>query len=858
MERFFERFEPENYKLFLSLEDVKRRSFAGDVTISGKVKNKNYVSFHTKDLVIEDVVLERKSKMELPWRLEFEVLPEKDELRVFPKRKKTGENFKFDEDVKISIEFSGKITDSMHGLYPCYYEENGIKKEMFATQFESHHAREVFPCVDEPEAKATFDLLLVFNPDVSPNGILGNMPAHITQDEFATIANFEQTPKMSTYLLAFAFGDLQKKSAKTKNDVEVSVWSTKAQKPELLDFPLKVAVDVLEFYEDYFGVKFPLKKCDHLALPDFSSGAMENWGLITYRETALLAGKESAISSMKYVALVVAHETSHQWFGNLVTMKWWDDLWLNESFATMMEYAAVDKLFPQWNIWEEFMVNESMFALRRDSIDGVQSVKVEVKHPDEIGTIFDGAIVYAKGARLMNMLKSYVGEDDFRKGLHNYFEKFAYNNTIGSDLWKCLSEASGKNISEFMNKWLEQPGFPVVNVKISENNLMLSQKQFFSGAGVNKNRIWPILLNANHSNLPQIFDKKDGRLDFNFKDKEDYLIINKGNISHILVNYDDELLRRIVWALENGKLDPISRLQILLERSILARGGVAPDVSILSILQTYKQESDLYVWSTVSSCLGDLMIFIDNDSVTEMKMRKFVGILFRGKFSELTLKRKLGESQDETQLRPLIISNMIYSQDKQVVRGLLDIYHEADNISGIDSEIRMNVLINKVKEEESPELIDKLIRVYKEAADVDVKEDILGAVTSTKYPETAKKVLHMIIDEKLSKPQDIAGWYVNFLRNSKTQETAWKWLLENWKWIEKTFSGDKSYDDFIRYSGAILKTKEQLKEFNDFFLPMMSDIALKRSIEMGQIEIQAKIDRIARSKDEIEAFLHNF
>ncbi|RKW00782.1 MAG: peptidase, partial [Candidatus Saccharimonas sp.] len=170
---------------------------------------------------------------------------------------------------------------------------------------------------------------------------------------------------MSTYLLAFVVGDLQNKTAFTKSGVEVSVWATRAQKSELLDFPLNFAVRVLEFYEEYFGQKFPLSKCDHIALPDFSSGAMENWGLITYRETALLAGEKSSISSKKYVALVIAHELSHQWFGNLVTMKWWDELWLNESFATMMEYLATDVLEPEWKIWEEFAVNEAIVSLRR-------------------------------------------------------------------------------------------------------------------------------------------------------------------------------------------------------------------------------------------------------------------------------------------------------------------------------------------------------------------------------------------------------------------------------------------------------------------------------------------------------------
>ena len=436
VKRLINDFNPEHYELLLDLSQADKRSFTGKVQIFGTVKNEKEIFLHAKDLKIEEIVFLDDKKAIFS--------KNGDEIKIGI------DQFNFNQDDEISFEicFSGKITDAMHGLYPCYYKENGVKKELFATQFESHHAREVFPCIDEPEAKATFSLGIVSQKDIE---VLSNTnPEKVEKFENSKITKFEKTPRMSTYLLAFVLGDLQRVSKKTKNGTEVSVLATKAQKYSLLEFPLDFAVRVLEFYEDFFDQKFPLPKCDHVALPDFSSGAMENWGLITYRETALLADEKSSISSKKYVALVIAHETSHQWFGNLVTMKWWDELWLNESFATMMEYFATDVLEPEWKIWEEFAVNEAILSLRRDAIDGVQSVHVPVHHPDEIGTIFDGAIVYAKGARLMNMLREYIGDEAFRKGLREYFERFKYKNTVGEDLWQCLSEASGKNVYESM------------------------------------------------------------------------------------------------------------------------------------------------------------------------------------------------------------------------------------------------------------------------------------------------------------------------------------------------------------------------------------------------------------------------
>ncbi|MFZ2544592.1 MAG: M1 family metallopeptidase, partial [Candidatus Saccharimonadales bacterium] len=405
-------YQPEHYELLLTLNEAEH-TFEGTVIISGKkISDNESIKLHTKDLTITATSID-ESPATYTTSDHDELIIEADDIL-------SGEH-------TVTVSFNGAITDQMHGLYPCYFELDGVKKELFATQFESHHAREVFPCIDEPSAKATFALQLTTSNNQT---VLSNMPigSQVTNEEHLT-TKFETTPRMSTYLLAFVVGDLQKKSAKTKSGVEVNIWSTPAQPFTSLDFALDIAVRAIEFYDDYFDTPYPLPKSDHVALPDFSSGAMENWGLITYRETTLLAEKSTtSIASRHYIATVISHELAHMWFGNLVTMEWWNDLWLNESFATLMEYLAVDALHPEWNIWLDFVTNESVVALRRDSIDGVQSVQVEVNHPDEISTLFDGAIVYAKGARLLRMIQQYIGDEAFRTGLKRYFSDFAYKN----------------------------------------------------------------------------------------------------------------------------------------------------------------------------------------------------------------------------------------------------------------------------------------------------------------------------------------------------------------------------------------------------------------------------------------------
>ena len=525
--RFIESFIPENYNLFLDI-NRSEKTFTGNVAITGEALD-NHISLHQKDLTISSVLLDNES-------LNFQMDDANEAFHI--ELPETGV-------LTLVIEFSGRITDNMTGIYPSYYTYNGEKKEIISTQFESHFAREAFPSVDEPEAKATFDFSLKFDAEEGDIA-LSNMPeinSHLREE--TGVWTFETTPRMSTYLLAFGFGALQGKTAKTQNGTEVGVFATVAQAENSVDFALDIAVRVIDFYEDYFQVKYPIPLSYHLALPDFSAGAMENWGLVTYREVYLLVDENSSAASRQQVALVVAHELAHQWFGNLVTMKWWDDLWLNESFANMMEYVSVDAIEPSWNIFEDFQTTGVPHALQRDATDGVQSVHMEVNHPDEINTLFDSAIVYAKGSRLMHMLRRWLGDEAFAKGLKAYFEKHQYNNTIGRDLWNALSDASGKDVSSFMDTWLEQPGYPVVSAEVVDDTLILSQKQFFIGEHEDKGRLWEIPLNTNWKGLPDTLSEE--RIEIpNYNqlaaENKGALRLNTANTAHYITDYQGATL----------------------------------------------------------------------------------------------------------------------------------------------------------------------------------------------------------------------------------------------------------------------------------------------------------------------------
>lgn len=824
--RLLDTFTPNHYNLTLDLTRAEEKEFSGTVIISGKSTSES-ISLHSKGLTIQSATIDNQ-----PADISF---GEFDELRLSQTNLKNGNH-------TIHINFSGNITDAMHGLYPCYFTHDGIKKQLFTTQFESHHAREVFPCVDEPAAKAEYDLTLITRPGIT---VLGNMPVKSEgENGDSRTTTFEKTPRMSSYLLAFVIGELHKKSAHTKSGVEVNVWATPAQNESTLDFALDIATRSIDFYDEYFGVKYPLPKSDHVALPDFSSGAMENWGLITYRESCLLADPElTPESSRRFIATVIAHELSHQWFGNLVTMQWWNDLWLNESFANMMEYVAIDALQPDWHMWEDFATNEVTAALRRDSLDGVQSVQADVNHPDEISTLFDPAIVYAKGGRLLVMIRKLIGEEAFRAGLKSYFEKFAYKNTVGNDLWQELESASGQPIVNLMNAWISQPGLPVVSVSNSHDAAVLSQERFFIGEHQPSDALWPIPLFANQPLDVKILNQKETTVSI-----EKPLQLNCGLSAHFVTKYDEStreyLLKNIT------ELPTLDKICILQDATILARAGFENSASLLPLALSLKTETNEKVFGMAAGALTELRKFVDDNNAARDSLKKISGEFTRATFEELGWDEKDGESDDDRERRTTALSLMMYSEDKEVLNEAKTRF-DNNKLEDLPTEIRALIISANVRHFETPEMIENLFAAYKNTPSNDLQNDIAIGLTSTKNPKTAEKILANIKDSNIIRPQDASRWFVYLIRTRESRQIAWNWLKENWAWVEDTFGEDKSYDDFIRYAATALLTTSELDDFRQFFEPMENIPALTRTIKLGITEISARVELIERDKADV-------
>ncbi|MEW4353919.1 M1 family metallopeptidase [Streptococcus pneumoniae] len=835
VEHFIDTFVPEHYDLFLDLSR-KDKTFTGRVTITGEAKATT-ISLHQKDLTIQAVRLGEKE-------LSFEVDKEHESVSI-----------QLDQTAQVSFDvlFSGNITDNMTGIYPSYYTVDGKRQEVLSTQFESHFAREAFPCVDEPEAKATFDLALKFDQEDGEIA-LSNMPEiDIEKRKETGIWTFATTPRMSSYLLAFAAGDLQGITTTTKNGTLVGVYATKAQPLNKLNFALDIAKRSIEFYEDYFGVAYPIPQSLHVALPDFSAGAMENWGLITYREVYLLADENSSAMSRQQVALVIAHEVAHQWFGNLVTMKWWDDLWLNESFANMMEYVCVDALEPSWKIFEDFQTGGVGAALKRDATDGVQSVHVEVTHPDEINTLFDGAIVYAKGSRLMHMLRRWLGDAAFAKGLNAYFKKHQYGNTVGEDLWNALTEASGRDVASFMNAWLEQPGYPVVSLSVEEDDLIISQKQFFIGENEEKGRLWQVPLNSNWKGLPDTLTEESIRIP-NYSQlatqNEGALRLNTENTAHYIIDYQGKLLEDLLKNL--ASLDATSKLQVVQDRYLLAESGRISMAELVPVIQQLATDEAYMVVNAVFMALAGLRRFVDADTDVEEALNALTIALNQHNYDRLGFEKVAGEKDEDELVRQLTLSSMIQANEADAVAKASQLFRAyEDDLETLPAAIRLYVLNNQMKHHESRELVDKYLDLYVKSNDSVFQRELANALSRTKQEDTVAHILSKWQDKFVVKPQDLASWYAAFLRQDFTQAFVWLWARENWDWIKAALGGDMSFDHFVVYPGAIFKTQERLKEYKAFFEPQLNDLAISRSISMGIKEITARVELLEREKEAV-------
>ncbi len=790
MERLLDSFEPENYQLKLDI-DREKAEYKGEVVITGTPK-KNLVKLHAKEMEIDEVCINDVAIDSQNYDGEMLIFPLDDLSKTV-----------------IKITYHKPLNRDMQSAYLSTYQFEGKEERLVSTQFESHYARECFPCIDEPAAKATFDLTITTANDGVT--VLANTSVKAVEksvDNSTITTTFETTPKMSTYLLAFVIGRLHSRTITSKAGVTITSYCALNQDPDSLDYANRIAADSLDYYDEKFGLKYPLPKLDQVAIPDFEAGAMENWGLVTYRESMMLANKDAAIDTKRSIALTIAHELSHQWFGDLVTMAWWDDLWLNESFASVMEYFAVDHIHPEYNIWQDFFTLDCLVALKRDALPGVQAVQQAVNDPAEISTLFDGAIVYAKGAHLMLMLIRSIGEEKFFKGIKDYFDQHKYQNTIGDDLWNSLQPYADFDVKEFMHAWISQPGYPVVTDE--------SQQRFLFD-GSTDGSSWPI---------PVISDDMSGHYLINLSAQE----------------FDDALKTFANLSLEQ-------RLRLLIDHMLLAKTPIVSSASLVDLIDKFKEETSSPIWDIICSIVNDLKLFFPPESQYEPSFHTFVRNLITPNLKRIGILPRPEDGLNETRLRSGLLALAYYSKDEETLRELAKLYQ--DDISKIHSEIRFNVLCAKLYFDES-QVFDQYINMYQTVTSPEIKTDLMVAITMAKSPEDVDKLLDLLRRQDVIKPQDHLHFYVYLLRNHKTKNRAFTWLTENWGNVER-MTGEKSIEDYPRYTASTVINATEQNDFNVFFDQFADNPTLSRAIKVAKVEINARLDLIKADSTGVHA-----
>lgn len=746
---------------------------------------------------------------------------------------------------KLHLEFRGLISDSLKGLYKSQYNHSGVLKHLVTTQFEATNARRAFPCFDEPSFKSVFELSLVV-----PNTLtaISNTieksaarptPQGVEHDEGIKVIHFEPTPKMSTYLLAFMVGDFESIETRTKDGVLIRVFTTPG-KINNAKFALEVARKSLEFLNDYFAIPYPLPVLDMIAIPDFSAGAMENWGAITYRETAILVDeKHTAFAAKQQIAETVAHELVHQWFGNLVTMEWWTHLWLNESFASYMSYIVLDHIYPQWKIWTRFVLHDQANALHLDSLDNTHPIEVNVNHPDEISEIFD-AISYDKGASVLRMLHNYIGADSFRDGLRYYLKKHSYRNTESIHLWEAFEKVSKKPVSKFMRNWTQKPGYPLLTVCETNNGLIEFTQSKFSMSGSNKktrDTIWEIPIGD------KLLTTKSQKIAF----ESPFLKVNLGEQNFHRTLYSPSLLAKLYLPIKNQELDLVDRLGIIRDLFACVKSGAIPSSVYLEFLKAYENESGYVIWSEILSGMKEIYLLFETDKDIQKGLAKYYRQLLAKPVKKIGWKAKVGEDPSRALLRSVLISEFGFYGDTETINRAVKEFTKRH----IDPNLR-SAIYSLVSLKGCKVYNDKLRKMYASAHLQEEQKRIGRALMLTHNQTILDQNLKFVLSGVV-RSQDAAIYIAIALASNVNKDLLWNWLVKNWVEIEKRYRGEHLLGYIVK-GLAGFNTQQDIKKITSFF-KNHKIISINRTLKQTLEVIDHKIEWKIRDKADCQKTL---
>ncbi|MCZ6867497.1 MAG: M1 family metallopeptidase [Chloroflexi bacterium] len=701
----------------------------------------------------------------------------------------------------LNIRFTGTLNDQLRGFYRCKYTTlDEDERYLAATQFEATDARRAFPCWDEPAAKASFQVTLEIP---SAMTAISNTPVEeeTPLSGRTKSVRFAETPKMSTYLLAFVVGDMASVERKTPNGTLVRVWTTR-DKEEQGHFALETAVDLLEYFNSYFGIPYPLEKLDHIALPDFAAGAMENWGAITYREIALLFDPEnSAANTRQRIAEIVAHEMAHMWFGDLVTMEWWDDLWLNESFASWMGNKAVDHLYPEWDMWTQFVYQDTNGGLSLDGLKNSHPIEVAVTNPAEIGELFD-AISYNKGGAVLRMLEEYLGEETFRQGIHDYLGANQYGNARTEDLWASLEKASGKPVTAIMNTWIKQTGYPVLQADTARRGadvtVSLSQRRFLYdlllGDGETEATKWqiPVSISSADSSIKKSVLMEGQRTQVSLdgpptSSTDGWIKVNAGQTGFYRVNYSASEWDNLRTAVDSLHLPATDRLGLQNDAFALMRAGLLSPTLFLSLAEGYRNETHASVWSDLAVNLATFEGLILYEPY-HSQFQPFARDIFQKAAHRAGWDAKAGEGHLDALLRTTVLGQIGSYGDRHTLekaKARFDSFLK--HPSSLHPDLR-DVVFGLTAQEGDGGTFDTLLRLERQAELHEEKMRLLRAMSRFRREDLLRKTLELSLGPDV-RTQDTVSLVTSVAANQRGRDMAWEFIKDNWPEFNRRFGG---------------------------------------------------------------------
>uniref|UniRef100_A0A0N5CHZ9 Aminopeptidase n=1 Tax=Strongyloides papillosus TaxID=174720 RepID=A0A0N5CHZ9_STREA len=857
--------KPSHYKIFLK-PNLKTFKFDGEETITISVSERtNFLKLHSNELDIHAISVKLSNGNTIE-NIDHTYDNTLEMIKVnFPE-------YIEPQEIKLHITFTGTHNDKMTGFYRSTYKTSTSKENyMVSTQFESTYARKSFPCFDEPIYRAIFDISLQVDSSLTA---LSNMEVVSTKDmgDGTKLVEFAPTINMSAYLVAFVVGNFDYIEGKSNNGTIVRVYTIPGKKDQGR-FALEVGIKALNYFNEWFDFNYPVSKMDMIAIPDFSMGAMENTGLLTFREVALLMDpSKTSVKQKSYIALVIAHEIAHQWFGNVVTHAWWNQLWLKEGFASFMEYLMVGANYPEFNIWQQFLNEEVTSGFSLDSLRSSHPIEVPIDNPSELEEIYD-AITYQKSNSVLRMLYSHLGEPTFQKALRNYIKKHQYSNTVTMDLWNALSEASGQNIQQMMDTWTKQIGFPLVSVSQTiEGNkriLTLSQKRFIADGGESESpQIWhiPISISTKSSkDQPKykfLMTKATETFTIEDVDPCEWVKLNTGTTGFYRVEYADDMLNSLINAVRDETLSVLDRFGIANDMFALVKAGKLDGTHFVKLFEASINEDDYVVRSTLDAGIGALSNVLARFEDTDVvgRFNSFVIKNLEPLAAKLGWEAKKDEDGRVSQLRGLVLNRLALAGHKPTIDAAREkFYDHYKNKTNIDPNLR-STIYGVIGREDGTAGIEQLQNIFETINFSEVERSCILGMAQTRDTALLESVFDYGFVKNKIRSQDLMILFAGASSNKVGQDFIYKYFLNNMVLLFKKFGNANSslFQRCLKLSAEAIASESMATDFENFFkcnTDSVTQTTLDRPIRQTTEKMRNNYQLLKRNGPSINQFL---